>query len=121
MKTVLVPILFLIFATAAHAEGDAVLGKSVYLKCTGCHSFDPKKRKIGPTLSGIFGRNAGTVEGFRYSKAMKNLNVNWDELNLIAFLTSPKKYAKGTKMIFAGIRNQQDIKNLLAYLRVNGG
>lgn len=103
----------------AQAEGDAIAGKKVFNKCRACHSFDAKK-KIGPTLAGVMGRKAGTVEGYRYSKAFQASDVVWDEASIGAYLAAPRKYIKGTKMAFAGLRKPADIANIIAFLKTNG-
>ncbi len=105
---------------AALAEGDAAAGKKVFKKCKVCHVFDPDKRKIGPHLKGVVGRKAGAVEGYKYSKAMAAADIVWDEANLDKFLTKPKKFLKGTKMSFAGLRKETQRADLIAYLKAEG-
>jgi len=118
-KSLLAAALTVAVSLTAQAEGDAAKGAKVFRKCKACHTFDDK-RKIGPTLSGVIGRKAGAVEGFRYSKAFKGLDLVWDEANLSAFLKAPKKFVKGTKMAFPGLRKPQEITDLLAYMAENG-
>ncbi len=101
----------------ALAEGDAAKGKKVFNKCKTCHSFDPGKKKIGPHLKGIVGRKAGSVEGYKYSKAMKAVNVVWDEANLDTYLKKPRAFIKGTKMAFAGLRKEAQRQDVIAYLK----
>ncbi len=101
------------FAEAA----EAAKGKKVFNKCKICHSLKKGKKKIGPSLHGVIGRTAGTVKGFRYSKAMKKSGVVWDDKSLDTFLTKPKKFVPGTKMAFGGIKKQKDRDNLIAYLK----
>ncbi len=96
---------------------EAAKGKKIFNKCKICHSLKKGKKKIGPSLYGVIGRKAGTVKGFRYSKAMKKSGVAWDDKSLDAFLTKPKKFIPVTKMIFAGIKKQKDRDNLIAYLK----
>jgi cytochrome c len=104
---------------SAQAAGDAAKGEKVFRKCKACHSLEAGKKKMGPTLAGIMGRQAGSVEGFRYSKAMKAADIVWNSETVAAFLAAPRKYVKGTKMAFAGLRKPADIENLLAYLEAN--
>ena len=101
--------------TAAVA-GDVKAGKKVFRKCKACHKLEEGKNGAGPHLVGIFGRTAGAVEGFKYSKAMSASGIVWDTETLTAFLTKPKKYLKGTKMAFGGLKKPEDIENVLAYL-----
>ncbi len=104
----------------ALAEGDAAKGKKVFNKCETCHSFDPGKKKIGPHLKGIVGRKAGSVEGYKYSKAMKAADIVWDEANLDEFLKKPKAFLKGTKMTFAGLKKESQRQDVIAYLKEAG-
>lgn len=105
-------------ALAGHAlaDGDAAKGKKVFNKCRTCHNADVEKNKIGPHLVGLFGRQAGAVEDFRYSDAMKGSGVVWDEETLEDYLEDPKGYIPGNKMAFAGITKESDLEDLLAYL-----
>lgn len=73
--------------------------------------------KQGPNLNGLFGRTAGTAEGYSYSTANKTSGVLWDENSLFDYLLAPKKYIKGTKMVFAGIKKPAERKELIAYLK----
>ena len=101
---------------SALAEGDPAEGERVFKKCASCHSIEEGKKKLGPSLFGIVGRVAGTVEGFKYSKPMATADFAWDEETLTGFLENPKKFMKGTKMSFPGIKKETDMANLLAYL-----
>lgn len=102
---------------SAMAAGDAAKGKKVYRKCSACHTVKPGKNRIGPSLFGIVGRKAATAKKFRYSKAMKKSNLTWDEATLDKYLTKPRKFLKGTKMVFAGLRKKKDRDNIIAYLK----
>ena len=105
----------------ALAEGDAAKGKKVFNKCKTCHSFDPGKKKIGPHLKGIVGRKAGSVEGYKYSKAVTAADIVWDEASLDAFFKKPKAFLKGTKMAFGGLKKESQRQDLIAYLKEAGG
>ena len=100
----------------AIAEGDPAKGERVFKKCSSCHAIEEGKRKLGPSLFGVVGRDAGSVEGFKYSKPMAAADFAWDEETLTGFLENPKKYLKGTKMAFPGIKKEEEMANLLAYL-----
>ena len=98
--------------------GDAALGEKVFKKCKACHVVDKEKHKTGPHLVNIMGRTAGTAEGYKkYSKAMKNSGIVWDEETLNGYLEKPKKYLKGTRMAFAGLKKEKDRANVIAYLK----
>ena len=97
--------------------GDAKAGEKVFRKCKACHYVDKEKKKSGPHLVNIVGRAAGSVDGFKYSKAMKSSGLTWDEATLAEFLKKPKAYLKGTKMAFAGLRKDKDIDDVIAYLK----
>ncbi len=105
-------------AGAAVKPGDAAKGASSFRMCASCHQVGPSARSgFGPHLNGVFGRRAGTADGYPYSPAMKQSAVVWNEQTLAAFLRDPGKVVPGTKMRFWGIGNEQQIANLLAYLR----
>jgi cytochrome c len=106
----------LAFAAPARAGGDVEAGKVVFRKCAICHTIDPAKKGIGPTLFGVVGRHSATVEGFNYSDAMKNADKTWDPATLDTYLTNPKALVPGTKMIFPGLPKEEDRANVIAYL-----
>ena len=107
-----------IAATASFAQADVAAGKKVFKKCKACHTVNKGgKKRIGPNLFGIVGRKAGMSEGFKYSKAMKNSGIMWDDANLDGFIKKPRKFMKGTKMSFGGIKKEQQRKDLIAYLK----
>ena len=101
----------------AMAEGDPAKGEKVYKKCKACHSLEAGKKKIGPSLNGIFGKAAGTTEGFKFSKAMKESGITWDEETIAAYLENPKKYIKGNRMAFPGLKKESDRADIIAYLK----
>ena len=100
----------------AQADGDAAKGKKVFNKCKTCHSLEAGKNKIGPSLQGLFGRTAGSVEGFKYSDAMVESGIVWDEETIELFVTKPKDMMPGTKMVFTGLKKEDQSKDLIAYL-----
>ena len=105
----------LIFSIANAA--DPVNGKKVFKKCAACHSLQEGKNKIGPSLHNLLDRKAGSVEGYKYSKAMKNSDVVWDEESLDKFLTKPRKFIKRTKMSFWGIKKKSLRDDLISFFK----
>lgn len=106
----------------AFADGDAVAGKEVYKKCMACHTAEKEQNKVGPHQVGIVGRKAAAVEGFKYSDAMKAKGAEglvWDEANLAAYVKDPKGFIPGNKMAFAGIADDKQIADLIAYLKAD--
>jgi cytochrome c len=104
-------------AVAAHAEGDAKAGEAVFKKCTACHAVEAGKNKVGPSLSGVVGRAAGTAAGFKYSDAMLKAGLTWDDANLDKYLTDPKAAVPGNKMTFAGLKDAKERQDAIAYLK----
>ncbi|GLQ05796.1 c-type cytochrome [Sneathiella chinensis] len=104
-------------SATAMAEGDPAKGEKVFKKCQACHTIEEGgKNKIGPNLFGVVGREAAKVEGFKYSSAMADSGLTWDEATLDQYLTKPRSFLKGTKMSFAGIKKEDQRADLIAYL-----
>jgi cytochrome c len=101
---------------AAKADGDPAKGKKVFNKCRTCHVVDAEKNKVGPYLVGVFGREAGSVESFKYSDAMAGSGIVWEDETITAYLKDPKGYVPGNRMAFPGLKKDDDIADLLAYL-----
>jgi cytochrome c len=99
----------------AFADADPVRGKTVFGQCSGCHATT-SENKVGPPLAGVFGRTAGTLSGFRYSKAMAGSGTVWNEQTLDAFLAAPGKTLPGTSMPVA-LSSAQDRADVIAYLK----
>lgn len=105
-------------ATSAYADGDAAKGEKVFKKCKACHTIEKGgANKIGPNLFGVFGAKSGHVEGYKYSTAMMEANLTWDEKTLDEYLAKPKDVVKGTKMSFAGLKKESEREDLIAYLK----
>ncbi len=104
-------------ATPARAQ-DAAAGETVFKRqCGMCHAVVPGKNMIGPSLSGIIGRKAGTVPNFRYSAANRDSGITWDAAQLEPYLTSPKAVIPGTTMVYVGQKDAQQRADLIAYLQ----
>lgn len=100
------------------AAQDVEAGKNAFKKCRACHTVGEKAvNRVGPHLNGVVGRKAGSVEGFSYSDAMKNSGLTWDEATLSEYLANPKAKVPGNKMVFAGIKDDTERANLIAYLK----
>ena len=96
---------------------DIKAGQKVFKKCKACHYADREKHKTGPHLVNLIGRTAGSLEDYKkYSKAMKASGIVWDKETLTEYLRAPKKYIKGTKMAFVGLKKDADIEIVIAYL-----
>ena len=104
-------------APLALAEGDAAAGEKVFKKCKACHVIDKEKNRLGPHLIGIFGRESGSVDGFKYSKAMQQAGITWDETTIDEYLADPKGYVPKNKMAFPGLKKEKDRVNVIAYLK----
>ena len=115
--TMVLSIAFAIGSAGPALAGDIEAGAKVFKKCKACHVVDKEKNRTGPHLVNLFGRTAGSLEGYKYSKAMKASGIVWDEETLAGYLRAPKKYVKGTKMIFVGLKKDADIENIIAYLK----
>lgn len=105
-------------AAQAQSADPAVRGKLLFLQCGACHAVVPgAPAKVGPNLSGVFGRKAGAAAGFKYSPALAKAGLVWDAGNLDKWLTSPAKVVPGTMMLFPGMPKPEDRKAVIAYLK----
>jgi cytochrome c len=103
-------------ASAAQAQ-DAAAGKSSFNKCLACHAIgDGAKNKVGPELNGLDGRKSGTAPDYNYSDANKNSGITWDEAQFKEYIKDPKAKIPGTKMAFAGIKNEKEVNDLWAFV-----
>ncbi len=105
----------LLVSTAAEAA-DIDHGKEVFQRCAPCHGASGAGTETGPSLIGVIGRKAGSLEGFRYSPPMKRSFLTWDEANLKAFVADPQAVVKGTRMPFDGLKGPADAADVVAYL-----
>jgi cytochrome c len=108
---------FVLSSPLAQAQ-DAAAGKTVFAQCMACHKVgEGAKNGVGPVLNGIIGRKAGTYEGYSYSEANKGSGLTWDEATFLEYIKDPKAKVPGTKMVYAGVKDEQKAKDLLAYLK----
>ena len=104
-------------ASGAWAQ-DLAAGENSFKKCLPCHSVGADaKNKVGPVLNGLEGRKSGTIEGYNYTEANKNSGITWGEDVFREYIKDPRGKIPGTKMVFAGIKNDGEISNLWAYLK----
>ncbi len=110
-----------LFANTASAAGDVAKGKKVFKKCKACHSVEAGKHKIGPSLAGIVGQDAGKVAGFKKYKGLKGADWKWDEAALDGWLKNPKKWLKAkngkkSRMVYK-LKKEKDRADIIAYLK----
>jgi cytochrome c len=116
-KVALTAIAVIASAAPAFAQ-DLAAGENSFKKCLPCHSVGADaKNKVGPVLNGLEGRKSGSVEGYNYTDANKNSGITWDEATFKEYITNPRAKIPGTKMVFAGINNENERANLWAYLK----
>lgn len=120
LRTVVAIAALVVGAGGALAQGDVALGKEVFdFRCTGCHSVGGAGASNGPPLDNVIGRPAASIEGFKYSDAMREAaqaGVVWDVETLTKFITKPRSVVNGSNMGFTGLRNPDDVANVIAYL-----
>jgi nitrite reductase (NO-forming) len=107
--------------STAIAGADPAAGRQVFRKCQACHSMEPGKNLLGPSLAGIIGRKAGSEAGYSYSPAMKQADIVWDAKSLDAYLVDPARTVPGNRMPFPGLKTENDRKDLIAFLASAGG
>lgn len=108
----------LLMAAPAWAQDEPMPGQRVFGQCRSCHQVGPTaKNGVGPQLNGLFGRKAGGVEGFAYSAANKEAGFTWDEAVFAEYIRDPKAKIPGTRMVYAGLKNEAQAADLAAYLK----
>jgi cytochrome c len=117
LRTLVTAALVVASAGVALAQ-DAEKGATVFKKCAICHKIGPGATNlVGPELNGLDGRHSGSVAGFSYSDANKNSGIVWSEATFKEYIQDPRAKVPGTKMIFPGIKNEQEISDLWAYVK----
>jgi cytochrome c len=118
VRTLVIATALLAASTALVSAQDAEKGAVVFKKCAICHKIGPGATNlVGPELNGLDGRHSGSVEGFSYSDANKNSGIVWGEATFKEYIQDPRAKIPGTKMIFAGIKNEQEANDLWAYVK----
>jgi cytochrome c len=100
------------------SSGDPKAGEVIFKQCAACHSLDPDTNKQGPTLAGLFGRHAGSIEDFNYSDANRTSGIVWDEAMLRKYIANPQAVVPGTKMTFQGLKDPQQVEDVIAFLKI---
>jgi len=97
---------------------DAAAGEKVFAVCRPCHQVgETAKNGVGPKLNGLFGRKSGAIEGYSYTDANKNSGITWDEATFAEYIRDPRAKIPGTKMVYAGLKDDQRVKDLIAFLK----
>ena len=117
MKAMAVAVAMVVGSAGFAAAQDLSAGENSFKKCLPCHAVGPgAKNKVGPELNGLDGRHSGSVEGYKYSDANKNSGITWNETTFLEYIKDPKAKIPGTKMVFAGIKNEKEAKSLWMFL-----
>jgi cytochrome c len=107
----------LLSASAAHAQ-SAAEGQKRFIVCKACHTVESGGRHgVGPNLHGVFGAKAGVKDGFAFSPQLKGSNIVWDEANMTKYVMDPRNFIPGNKMAYPGMKQEQQVKDLMAYLK----
>ena len=115
--TMLLAAMALLAPAAARGEGDAEAGKTAFgRRCAVCHAVAEGQNKVGPSLHGVVGRASGSAAGFNYSPAMKDAGKTWDAAAIDTYLQDPTATVPGNRMILAGIKDEAERQNIIAFL-----
>ena len=118
VKTLITAATLIVASALVTLAQDVEKGATIFKKCALCHKIGPGATNlVGPVLNGLDGRHSGSVAGFNYSDANKNSGIVWSEQTFGDYIKDPKAKIPGTKMVFAGIKNEQEAKDLWAYLK----
>jgi cytochrome c len=118
MRPMFLAAALLVAGSGAALAQDPAAGERVFAQCRACHQIgETAKNAVGPVLNGLFGRKAGTFPGYSYSEANKNSGITWDEPTFTDYIKDPKAKVPGTKMIYAGLKDEARIRDLIAYLK----
>lgn len=118
MKRILTMLCLLTAATSGAQAQDAAAGEKVFAVCRPCHQVgEAAKNVVGPVLNGLFGRKSGSVEGYNYSEANKNSGITWNEAVFAEYIRDPRAKIPGTKMVYAGLKDEKRTQDLIAFLK----
>lgn len=118
MKPIVIAALALVACSLPAKAQDAAAGEKVFVQCRACHQVgETAKNGVGPVLNGLFGRHSGSIEGYNYSDANKNSGITWDEKVFVEYIQNPRAKIPGTKMIYAGLKDDKRIQDLIAFLK----
>lgn len=118
MKRILTMLCLLTAATSSAQAQDAAAGEKVFAVCRPCHQVgETAKNVVGPVLNGLFGRKSGSVEGYNYSEANKNSGITWNEAVFAEYIRDPRAKIPGTKMVYAGLKDEKRTQDLIAFLK----
>lgn len=118
IKNVLSAFVLLAAMSGTASAQDAAAGEKVFAKCKACHQIgETAKNAVGPVLNGLIGRKTGSIEGYSYSDANKDSGLTWDDATFKEYIRNPKAKIPGTKMVFAGLQKDEDVDNILAFLK----
>lgn len=117
MKSIGISAIAILGIVQPAAAQDAEAGQKVFRQhCNICHDVAPGRTRVGPSLFGVVGRRAGTMDGYHYSDANKSSGITWDQPTLDKYLSDPRGVVPGTKMTFAGVKDDEQRRNLIAFL-----
>jgi cytochrome c len=118
MRKVIFGAVLAVMASGGANAQDAAAGEKVFGVCKMCHQIgEGAKNAVGPALNGVIGRKAGTAAGYSYSDANKNSGITWDEATFREYIKDPKAKVPGTKMVYAGLKDEQKTNDLVAFLK----
>src|SRR6266542_1294131 len=113
MRSLVFVAVAVIASTGAASAQDVAAGEQSFRKCLPCHAVgEGAKNKVGPVLNGLEGRHSGSIEGFNYTEANKSSGITWSDETFKEYIKDPRAKIPGTKMVFAGIRNEKEIGDL---------
>ena len=118
MRSFVVGFVLVLSGTGLAQAQDVAAGEKIYSQCRACHQIGPTaKNAVGPVHNGLFGRKAGTFPGYNYSAANKNSGQTWDEATFREYIRAPQAKIPGTKMVYPGLKNEQQITDLIAFMK----